>query len=337
MRKLLNTLYVTRPEAYLKKDGLNLVVTINDEEVFRIPIVNIEGVVTFGYMGASPGVMKLCVDSNVSLSFLTPNGRFIARVQGPTQGNVLLRRKQYYLCDDVDFSLALSRIFIAGKIQNYRNILRRAIRDNGDDEAIADVADKLDRCKRYALQADSADQLRGVEGDAAGDYFGVFQHLIIQQSDDFPFNGRNRRPPRDEVNVLLSFVYTLLANDVAAALETVGLDPYVGFLHRLRPGRTSLALDMMEELRAYLGDRLVLTMINRKQITKRDFVHQTDDSLVLTDEGRKTVVSAWQERKKQELVHPYLGKKFLSGFFHMFRPCFWLDICGVTLIIILYL
>lgn len=313
MRKLLNTLYVTRPDAYLKKDGLNLVVTANEEEVFRIPIVNIEGVVTFGYMGASPGVMKLCADNHVSLSFLTPNGRFIARVQGPTQGNVLLRRKQYYLSDDEEFSLALSRIFIAGKIQNYRNILRRAIRDNGENDAIAMAADQLDRSKQCALHADSVNILRGVEGDAAGDYFGVLQHLIIQQRDDFPFNGRNRRPPRDEVNVLLSFVYTLLANDVAAALETVGLDPYVGFLHRLRPGRASLALDVMEELRAYLGDRLVLSMINRRQIAKRDFIRQADDSLVLTEDGRKTTIAAWQERKKQELVHPFLGEKIPVG------------------------
>ena len=313
MRKLLNTLYITKQEAYLRKDGLNLVVTINEEEVFRIPIHNIEGVVTFGYIGASPGAMQLCVENNVSLSFLSPSGRFIAHIYGRTHGNVLLRQSQYRLSNDLSFSLSLSKLFIAGKIQNYRSIIRRAIRDNGQNEALENAAQKLEWSKKKVLQVSDEDQLRGVEGDAAGYYFEVLPQLIIQQKEDFVFHGRNKRPPKDEVNVLLSFVYTLLANDVAAALETVGLDPYVGFLHKIRPGRTSLALDMMEELRAYLGDRLVLSLINRRQITKRHFIRQVDDALLLDDEGRKILITTWQERKKQELVHPFLGEKISVG------------------------
>ncbi|MDR0891078.1 MAG: type I-C CRISPR-associated endonuclease Cas1c [Mediterranea sp.] len=313
MRKLLNTLYITTPDAYLSKDGMNVVVSVQQKETFRIPIINIESIVTFGYMGASPGLMKLCTDNSVSLTFLSPHGRFVSRVQGATRGNVLLRTAQYRLSEDKEYALHLSTLFVGGKIQNYRSILRRFVRDYGTNIDVENIANQLDYRKKAALRAKDFDQLRGIEGDAANAYFGVFPHLILQQKGDFIFTGRNRRPPKDAVNSMLSFVYTLIANDVAAALETVGLDPYVGFLHTLRPGRTSLALDVMEELRAYLGDRFVLSLINRRQISIGDFLPQGEEGITMTDAGRKTLLAAWQTRKKESIVHPYLNEKIPIG------------------------
>jgi CRISPR-associated protein Cas1 len=311
MRKLLNTLYVTTPEAYLSKDGLNIVVSVKNEEVFRIPVVNIEGVVTFGYMGASPGLMKLCADNSVSLTFLTPNGYFIGRLQGGTKGNVLLRKKQYQMADDENVSLHISQLFVAAKIHNYRSVLCRYNRDHGGDDDVCLAIHALERDKRESLKSTDKNILRGLEGDAANNYFSVFSHLIL--GDKFVFSGRNRRPPKDPVNAMLSFVYTLLANECAAALETVGLDPYVGFMHSLRPGRTSLALDLMEEFRAYLGDRLVLSMINRNQITSTDFLKQSEDSVIMTDSCKKRILKSWQSRKKEEIIHPYLKEKIQIG------------------------
>lgn len=313
MRKLLNTLYVTTPEAYLTKDGLNVVVSVEKEERFRIPIINIEGIVTFGYMGASPGLMKLCIDNGVSLVFMTPQGRFIGRIQGATRGNVLLRKRQYILSEDENVALHLGKLFIGGKVFNSRNILQRFVRDNGANEKVEYAIKQLDWSKKCVLKADSIDTLRGEEGRAANIYFGVFDNLILHQKADFMFDGRNRRPPKDEVNAMLSFVYTLIANEVAAALETVGLDPYVGFMHTIRPGRSSLAFDMMEEMRAYLGDRLVLSMINRKQVTKKDFIRQGDEGVVMTDNCRKELLTTWQKRKKETIEHPYLKEKISIG------------------------
>jgi CRISPR-associated protein Cas1 len=275
--------------------------------------MNVESIVTFGYMGASPGLMKLCMDNNVSLSFMTPQGRFICRVQGATRGNVLLRKKQYSLSEDENVAVHMAKLFITGKVFNTRNILQHYIRDNGANEEVESVIRQLDWRRKRIEQVENMDILRGEEGHAANAYFGVFDHLILHQKEDFPFNGRSRRPPKDEVNAMLSFVYTLIANDVAAALESVGLDPYVGFMHTIRPGRTSLALDMMEELRAYLGDRLVLSMINRKQVTKKDFIRQGDESFVMTDDCRKELLSTWQKRKKDIIEHPYLKEKIPIG------------------------
>ena len=292
---------------------MNVVVQVNKEELFRIPVINIEGIVTFGYMGASPGLIKLCMDNNVSLTFMSQNGRFIGRVQGATKGNVLLRKKQYALADDVDVALHLSKLFVAGKIFNSRNILRRFIRDNGDNEDVQLAAKQLAWYRQRVLETDSMEILRGEEGVAANVYFGVLDHLILHQKADFVFAGRTRRPPKDEVNAMLSFAYSLIANEVAAALESVGLDPYVGFMHTLRPGRTSLALDMMEELRAYLGDRLVLSLINRRQVCKKDFIKQGDESVVMTDNCRKEFLTAWQGRKKDIIEHPYLKEKIPLG------------------------
>ena len=313
MRKLLNTLYVTTPEAYLSKDGLNVVVSVKQQEVFRIPAINIEGIVTFGYMGASPGLMKLCSDSGISLTFLSPNGRFVSRVQGATHGNVLLRKAQYALSDDEEWSLHVAQLMIAAKIQNYRNILRRYIRDYGDCQEVDAGVRVLDANKRYALHAEDKTKLMGFEGIASNVYFEVLPKLILNQKESFPFKGRNRRPPKDAVNAMLSLAYTLIANDCAAALETMGLDPYVGYLHALRPGRTSLALDIMEEFRAYLGDRFVLSLINKRQINPKDFLYQGDNGVVMTDKGRKTFITAWQNRKRETIIHPYLNEKVEIG------------------------
>ena len=313
MRKLLNTLYITTPESYLSKDGMNVVVSINQQEVFRIPVINLESIVTFGYMGASPGLMKLCMDNNVSLTFLSPNGRYISRFQGSTRGNVLLRKKQYQLAEDEAWSLHVAKVMIGGKIQNYRNILRRYQRDYGNNPEVESAVTALDVRKHKALLATDRLTLVGEEGLAANKYFEVFPCMMTQQREGFPFSGRNRRPPKDAVNAMLSLAYTLIANDVAAALETVGLDPYVGFLHTLRPGRASLALDMSEELRAYLGDRFVLSLINRRQVTPNDFLYQGEQGVTMTENGRKTFITAWQNRKKETLVHPYLNEKIPVG------------------------
>lgn len=313
MRKLLNTLYVTTPDAYLSKDGMNVVISVKQVEMFRMPIINLEQIVTFGYMGASPGLMKLCADNQVSLTFLSPSGRLIGHFQGPIKGNVLLRKRQYELSGQTDYALHLSKLFIAAKIRNYRSILRRAIRDNGANENLEAMSKLLDQRRKQVLEVCDFNVLRGLEGDAANAYFSVFSHLILQQKEGFPFVCRNRRPPKDAVNAMLSFVYTLLANDTAAALETVGLDPYVGFLHTLRPGRCSLALDVMEEFRAYLGDRLVLSLINKGQIRPHDFIVQGEEGITMTESGRKILLTAWQSRKKEEIMHPYLNEKIPIG------------------------
>ena len=312
MRKMLNTLYITTPESYLRKDGLNVVVSVNQKEIFRIPIINIEEIVTFGYMGASPGLMKLCADNSVSLTFLTSSGDFIGRFQGKTKGNVLLRTKQYKLADDNDFALHISRIIVAAKILNSCNVLSRFIRDHGEDRDIKAVINLMKQNKNNALKASNKEILRGIEGDTASKYFSVFNKLILSNN-GFSFNGRNRRPPKDPINAMLSFAYTLIANKCTAALETVGLDPYVGFMHELRPGRTSLALDLMEEFRAYLADRLVLTLINRGQVTQNDFIKQGNESVLLSDNCRNLIIKTWQSRNKEEITHPYLKEKLPIG------------------------
>lgn len=313
MRKLLNTLFITTPESYLTKDGQNVVVSIKQQEVFRIPVLNIESIVTFGYVGASPGVMKLCADCGIGLTFLSPSGSFIGRMQGKVRGNVLLRKAQYALAEDATRCTELAKVCIAGKIHNSRSVLRRYIRDYGACGEVEDAIRMLDVAKRNVLKSDSRDSIRGLEGEAASNYFSVFGNLIIHQKSTFPFAGRNRRPPKDAVNAMLSLAYTLLTSDVVSALETVGLDPYVGFLHTIRPGRASLALDMVEELRAYLGDRFVLSLINRKQVSEKDFLKQGEEGVQLTDKGRKVFLTAWQQRKKEEITHPFLCEKIPVG------------------------
>ena len=309
MRKLLNTLYVTTPGSYLSKDGENIVIKVENHERFRIPVHNIEGIICFGFLGASPSFMAMCAERNIGLSFLTENGYFLGRVSGPVSGNVLLRRKQYRLADDPLFSSEISRIFVAGKILNCRTVLQRALRDhpNETSSALLETAiNTLSVKQKQALKCTDNSVLRGIEGEAAYTYFGVFDHLIIAQKGAFYFRGRNRRPPMDNVNALLSFVYTILAHEVRSALESVGIDPCVGFLHTDRPGRQSLALDMMEEFRPYLADRLVLTLINRKQIDGKGFISREAAGIIMNDETRKELLTAWQKRKQEEIMHPFL-------------------------------
>ncbi len=315
MRKLLNTLYITTPESYIAKDGENVVIRVGSEEKFRIPVHNIEGIVCIGHISVSPAMIGFCADKNVGLSFLSETGRFLGRVSGKIRGNVLLRREQFRLADS-DLSLNPARLFIAGKIANCRAVINRAIRDHGNEmntTALTEVSGLLLTRQKQAFRAADKEQLRGYEGDAATSYFKVFKHLIVSQNEDFPFTGRNRRPPKDNVNALLSFTYTLLAHEVQSALETVGLDPYVGFLHTDRPGRISLALDMMEELRPYLADRLVLSLINRRQVTAKGFVNRDESGVIMDDKTRKEVLGAWQKRKLEEIKHPYLDETIPVG------------------------
>lgn len=316
MRKLLNTLYVTTPDAYLARDGENVIVLVGEEVRFRIPVHNIESIVCMGYTGASPALMGLCAERGVALAFLTQHGRFLARVTGPVSGNVLLRRKQYRVADDEVEAVKLAVSFIVGKIANSRTVIQRAIRDyeelNESDrmhKVVALLAGKMGD----VLQADSLDIIRGLEGESAREYFSVFDALIRDQKDSFYFRDRNRRPPKDNMNALLSFLYTLLTHDVQAALETVGLDPAVGFLHRDRPGRPGLALDLMEELRPYLADRLALSLVNRKQVTSKGFVQKESGGIIMDDDTRKTVLTAWQNRKQEEITHPFLNEKIPIG------------------------
>lgn len=314
MRKLLNTLYVTTPDSFLSKEGDNVVVMVKGTEKFRIPIYNIEGIVSFGYTGASPALMKMCADKNIGLCFLTEHGEFLGRVSGPIKGNVLLRRQQYRIADEKEASLNLSRIFIAGKIANCRNVVQRSIRDHGDELNILDAASKNLLLKsRQSFNAIDSNQLRGIEGEAATSYFGVFNQLIKNSDSSFYFGGRTRRPPQDNVNALLSFTYMLLAHEVQSALESVGLDPYVGFLHTDRPGRASLALDIMEEFRPYLADRLVLSLINRRQVSGKGFVPQGEKGIIMTDETKKEILLTWQKRKKESIQHPFLGETVNIG------------------------
>lgn len=316
MRKLLNTLYVTTPESYLTKDGENVVVKVKDVETFRIPVHNIEGIVCFGYMGASPGLMGMCAERNVGLSFVSPTGRFIGRFQGKVSGNVLLRRKQYRLADAEDNSVSIARVFIIGKVSNCRSILQRMIRDHCSiiNVAIVEESSKiLQNILKRILNVSSLDEIRGYEGEAALAYFSAFDQLILCQKEEFFFHGRNRRPPRDNVNAMLSFVYTILMHDVQSAIETVGLDPFVGFLHRDRPGRPSLALDMMEEFRPYLADRLVLSLINRKQVNSGGFIHTDAGDVIMKENTRKELITAWQKRKQEKIMHPWLQEEIQIG------------------------
>lgn len=315
MRKLLNTLYILTPNAYLQKDGENVVVRIDDKESFRIPIHNIEAIISFSYMGASPGLMQLCTSHGVKISFHTPSGRFIGSVEGPIRGNVLVRRTQYRYADDESTSTFYATAFVAGKIANQRAVLARFIRDHHPEgNALSQISEAIDQLRlliRTLPRRSSRGEVMGIEGAAAQIYFGVFDYLILNRS--FSFSGRSKRPPRDEVNVLLSFFYTLLSHDTRAALEAVGLDPYVGFLHTDRPGRPSLALDLMEELRAYLVDRFVLSIINKRQVTTSDFIRQGENGIILKEEARKELIGLWQKRKKDELTHPYLNERIPLG------------------------
>lgn len=321
MKKHLNTLFVTTQGAYLSKEGETVLVSVEQEKRLQLPIHTLGGIVCFGRVMCSPFLMGFCAENGVGMSFLTKNGRFLARVQGPVSGNVLLRREQYRRADDPVFSAQMTRFILTGKIANARTVLQRAVRDHGDkiarpelEQAIAEMGERLKRLDRI----DSLDALRGVEGETARGYFAVFDHLITSQKNGFFFKGRNRRPPLDNVNCLLSFLYTLLMHDVRSALEGVGLDPAVGFLHRDRPGRPGLALDLMEEFRPFLADRLALSLINLGQLAAKGFKASVTGAVTMSDDTRKEVLVAYQKRKQDEITHPFLGEKVAIGIlFHV--------------------
>ena len=319
MRRLLNTIYVTSEDAWLRKDGENLVVEADGVERGRVPLHALEGVVCFNRTGASPALLEACAEKAITVSFLTPNGKFLARVEGPRTGNVLLRRRQYRVADDAALRAPIVRGFVTAKAANQRTVVQRALRDHGDKlgpgeaEALRDAENRLKYIARRAAECSDIDVLRGFEGEAANVYFAVFDAMLHAGGPDFRFKGRSRRPPLDRVNALLSFLYAMLGHDCRSALEGVGFDPQVGFLHADRPGRASLALDLMEELRPVLADRLALSLINRGQVKARDFAIDAGGAVSLTDEGRKAVLIAWQERKKRELRHPFLGETAPMG------------------------
>ena len=316
MKKLLNILYVNQPDCYLTLENETVCVQKDNEILLRIPLLNLEGIITFGYAGASPALMRACAGNGVAISFCTPSGRFLARVTGEIQGNVVLRKTQYRISDDEEKSCLFARNFLFGKLYNAKWILERACRDYSlrlDVQRLKAASGQITEVMEPLLRCTDLQLLRGLEGTAAASYFREFDQLILQNKDAFSFDGRHKRPPTDPVNALLSFSYTLLAHDCQSALESVGLDPYVGFLHRDRPGRASLALDLMEELRGVIADRFVLSLINRKELKPNDFITSENGAVRLKDESRKTFLSAWQNRKREVITHPFLKEKLEWG------------------------
>ena len=316
MKRLLNTLYITSGNRYLSLDGENVVVMEDKKEIGRIPLHNLQAIVTFGYTGASPALMGACAQRDIELSFMSGNGRFLARVSGEEKGNVTLRKTQYRISEKKEESVKIAKNFILGKVYNARWVLERAARDYSmrlDAELLKKKSAFLGQSMNKIRECEDAGTLLGLEGEAASVYFSAFDELILQQKEDFVFTSRSRRPPRDNVNALLSFAYSLLANDCAAALEGVGLDPYVGFLHRARPGRRSLALDLMEELRAVYADRFVLSCINQKVVNAKHFEKQENGAVLLTEDGRRAFLHAWQLKKREVITHLFLKEKLSWG------------------------
>jgi CRISPR-associated protein Cas1 len=316
MRHLLNTLFVLTEDSYLALDGENVVVLQGDETLGRFPLHTLEGILYFGYNGASPALMGACAKNEISLCFLTPNGRFLARICGETRGNVLLRKKQYAVAENEAECCLVARNMIAGKLVNARWVLERATRDHAlrvNAEKLKTVSAALADAAKLVLETEQPDALRGIEGEAATRYFGVFDELILQSKDDFFFKTRSRRPPLDNMNAMLSFAYSILANDCAAALESVGLDPYVGFLHGVRPGRTSLALDLMEELRPCFADRFALSCVNTRVLRPEHFEKSESGAVTMIDAGRRAFLAAYQEKKREQITHPFLGEKLPWG------------------------
>jgi len=316
MKKYLNTLFITTQGAYLSKEGETVVVSVERETKLQVPIHTLGSIVCFGNVSMSPFLMGFCAENNVAVSFLSEYGRFLASVHGKTSGNVLLRREQYRQADNARFSSGIARTILTGKISNCRTVLQRSLRDHEEKMDAGEVSRMAGRLGSYLadLEKDiNLDEMRGVEGEAARSYFSVFDHMIVAQKKDFRFDERNRRPPMDEVNCLLSFIYTLLTHDVRSALESVGLDSCVGYLHRDRPGRPGLALDIMEEFRPFLADRLVLSLINREQVNKKGFTKSETGAVLMDDETRKTVLVAYQKRKQEEIMHPFIKENMPIG------------------------
>jgi len=316
MKQLLNTLYVTTQGAYLAKDGEAVAVRVEQETKLRVPIHTLSSVVCFGQVSCSPFLMGLCAESGVALVFLTEHGRFLARVQGPVSGNVLLRREQYRWADRDERAAAVARTVVIGKIANCRTVLLRAIREKTDTagaQELEQAGRRLGRLLETVAGAVGLEEIRGHEGDAARVYFDVFDQLIGVSKEEFYFRGRSRRPPLDNMNALLSFVYTLLVHDTTAALEAVGLDPAVGYLHRDRPGRPSLGLDLVEEMRPVVADRLALSLVNRRQVQASGFQKTEGGGVVMDDATRKEVLVAYQKRKQEEILHPFLHERVAFG------------------------
>lgn len=316
MRRLLNTLFVLTEDSYLALDGENVVVRREQAEMARFPLHTLEAILCFSYPGASPALMGACAERCVDLAFFSPHGRFLARAVGEVRGNVLLRQAQYRMADDADASCRMARGFVLGKVYNARWVLERATRDHPQRvpvDRLKELSAQMAAALRRVEGAATLEELRGLEGEAAQRYFDGFDSLILQQRDVFSFTVRSRRPPLDAINALLSFAYALLARECAAALEGVGLDPYVGFLHRPRPGRTSLALDLMEELRPALADRFVASCVNQKMLTGKHIRRQEGGAILLTEDGRKAFLKAWQQRRQETIQHPFLGEKLPWG------------------------
>lgn len=316
MKRLLNTLYITSANRYLSLDGENIVISEKNKEIGRVPLHNLEMIVTFSYTGASPALMGACAQRGIGLVFLSAHGRFLARVTGEVYGNVTLRKEQFRRSENEEFSLKIAKNIITGKVYNSRWILERAARDYSmrlDVEKIKKKSRFLAESLSKIRSCSNASTLLGIEGEAASVYFSVFDDLILQQKENFKFSGRNRRPPTDNVNAMLSFAYTLLTSMCASALETVGLDPYVGFFHTDKPGRRSLALDLVEELRAVFADRFVLTLINKRIVNSEGFLRKENGATVMTDETRKMFLTHWQKKKQEQITHPYLNEKIEWG------------------------
>lgn len=316
MRRLLNTLYVTRKDAYLSLDGENIVVKVDGKEIARFPLHTLDSIIVFSYQGASPTLMGKCSEKGITISFCSQTGRFLCRTVGTSTGNVLLRREQYHLADEPKECVNISKMFLFGKIYNARGVVERAIRDHSlrvDIETMKIVSKRLHDSLHGILTTQNLDTLRGIEGKAASGYFGVFDQMILRNKDTFKYIERSRRPPLDECNALLSFIYILLMNMCMNSLEAVGLDSYVGFLHKDRPGRTSLALDLMEELRACMADRFVLTLINNRIVSPNDFIKTESGAVLIRDEARKVIIQKWQERKEETITHPFIKEKIPWG------------------------
>ncbi len=316
MRKLLNTLFITTENAFLSLEGETVCVEINKKKAGQFPLHTLEGIICFTYNGATPAFMGACAKRGIHLAFFSPFGKFLCRVVGENQGNVLLRKQQYRISDRKEESCRIARNFILGKVFNCRWSSDRTLRDHAlrvNEEGCRNAKQYLSNAMEKIRCVEDLDSLRGLEGECASVYFGVFDELILNQKEVFFFRGRNKRPPLDCVNAMLSFGYTLLANDCAGALEGVGLDSFVGFLHRDRPGRKSLALDLMEEMRAVLVDRFVLTLVNNRQIRKEHFRISESGAVEFTDDGRKKFLTAWQERKREQITHPFLQEKICWG------------------------
>lgn len=316
MKRFLNTLFVTSDDIYLSLHDENVEALKDKKSLQKVPLQNLENIISFSYKGASPALLGECAKRHIGFSFMTPNGKFLARIAGQDNGNIILRKSQYRISDNKEASLKIARLIITAKIYNARSAIMRALRDHAlsvDEKKFGEVVKSMLSSARAAIDSGDGNTLRGIEGDAARAYFSVMDDMILQNKKKFYFHGRSRRPPKDPFNAMLSFAYTLLSHDCACAAEAVGLDSYAGFLHRDRPGRESLALDLMEELRSIYADRVVLSLINNRVVDGKDFKMMENGAVLMSDDARKKFISKWQERKRSEITHPFLEEKIPWG------------------------